>query len=148
MSINSSSEHKEDRRRNGEYPLRHIMEVPLRWREQTDTGSKDLVVMTTADLPNPSYEFGHLLQSTGPCLEAFIHNVNSLSHKNMSLVFYLITLHQILRLFSDGVMRRLCTVNRKLIWRISLWSISRPCIRIRLRAQEKAWQSFSQDNRM
>ena len=112
------------------------MRVRLRWREQNDTGSKDLVVMATTDLPNPSYEFGHLLRNTGSCLEAFIHAVNSLSHKTMSLVVYLMVLHQILRLFSDGVVRRLCTVNRKFIWRIYLWSISRPYIRIRLRSPQ------------
>jgi hypothetical protein len=112
------------------------MEVPLRWSGQTGTGSKDLVLMITADLPNPSYEFGHLLQRTDSCLETFIHNVNSLSHKNMSLVVYLMALHRILRLSSDGMMRWFCTVNRKLIWRILLWSISAPRIRIRLREQK------------
>jgi len=98
--------------------------------------------MATADLPNPSYEFCHLLWNTGSCLEAFIHTVNSLSHKTMSVVVYLMALHKILRLFSDGVMRRLCTVNRKFIWRLSLWSVSRTCIRIRRRSQKKAPQSF------
>jgi len=60
--------------------------------------------MATADLPNPSYEFGHLLRNTGSCLEAFIHSVNSLSHKTMSVVVYLMGLQKILKLFDDGVM--------------------------------------------
>jgi len=71
--------------------------------------------MATADLPNPSYEFGHLLWNTGSCLEAFIHAVNSLSHKTMCVVVYLMALHKILGLLGDGVMRRLCAVNRKFI---------------------------------
>jgi hypothetical protein len=42
---------------------------------QTHRGSKDPVVMTTAaDLPNPSYEFGHLLYSTGPNSQTNLHS--------------------------------------------------------------------------
>jgi len=60
--------------------------------------------MATADFPNPSYEFGHLLRNTGSCLEACIHAVNSLSQRTMSVVVYLMALHKILTLFSDGMM--------------------------------------------
>jgi len=102
--------------------------------------------MATADLPNPSYEFGHLLRNTGSRLEGLIHTVNSLSHKTMSVVVHLMGLHKIRSLFGDRVMWRLCTVNPNFIWRISLWSVSRPCIRIRLRSQKNAPQSFQWDS--
>lgn len=58
---------------------------------------------TAADLPDPSYEFGQLLQRTDRSSQTYIRTINILSHKNTLSVANLMTHHQLQTLFRVGV---------------------------------------------
>lgn len=107
ISVNWSSDHKEDKR-IVECPLHHTRQIPLKWGWGTDRRTEGARIPLSwqqqliCQIPRTNSATCYTARAQTH-RQTCIRAVNVLSHKNTFLVVYIMTHHQLQRLFSIGL---------------------------------------------